>query len=479
MIGPSISVPVHLWRGELRVQGLLLRKPLVTTAQALVGAGIFVLAVLRVHDALTSSGQLRTLNIAVLTFSLGMLVAANVTLLGERTGTLPWQLQRWAAGLPLRKTQVSELIVVFSILRSALLTLTLLSAVAIGALTASHSSTSVVEIACAAVVLPLLPVALGLQWARRRGTSVSLAFTIVPLGIGVTAASVPLPLTVGWLDAALRLVALPGMTLAGRADPVEAAILLAAWTALALALMRPAALSLREGSVGRGFGSSTWRLPRAPASSNPNLLALDIALHRVGITDLLEILFLGAVSCSVVALQSFARESAFGVIAMAAAFSGAAATATIAGYIHMRSTIRTDPQTESWIETLPLSASTLSVARHGVCTGGALLAVVPVMGLALLKSADPGAVTLAVWTGFSALALTGWFALYLSMRGWKRQLAGYALFAWYAVRTISGAAVLGVWNRPLLLATLFATDLAIAAAGQRVGAAAGARVQGQ
>jgi hypothetical protein len=475
-------VPFHLWRGELRAQGLLLRRPLVTTAQTAFFLLLFFVVALLVRDALAGGGPLPALNIAVVTLSLGMLMAANVTLLGERTGTLPWQLQRWAASLPLGATQVARIIVLFSILRSALLTLSLLAAVAIGALTAAHSLTRVVVILSSAVLLPLLPVAVGLQWARRRGASVSIAFTIVPIGVTVTALSVPLPPTSGWVETAVRFIALPGFLIAGRASLGEAVVFLAAWTGLALVLMRPAALSLRDTLVGRGLGSSIWRLSRIRADLNPNRLALDIAVHRVGPTDLLEILFLGAVSCSVVALQSFARGSAFGALAMAAALSAAAATATIAGYVHMAATVRTDATTEEWLRTLPLSARALSVARHAVCSAGALLAVIPVMLLAIVKTGwppDQGALPLALWMGMSAVALTGWFAVYLSKQGWRRKFAGYALFGWYSIRALSGAAIFAVWSKPILVAGLFVVDLGIALIGQWRGALAASREPGR
>ncbi|HEY1421358.1 MAG TPA: hypothetical protein VGG90_11715 [Candidatus Dormibacteraeota bacterium] len=475
----AISIPMLLWRGELRVQGLLLRRPLITAAQAAVGVAILIFAVLRVREALAAPGPTHTLNIAVLVLSLGMLMAANVTLLGERTGTLPWQLQRWASSAPLPAAQTSLLIVIFSFLRSGLLTLTLLAAVAIGALTVAHSPANVAVIVASALLLPLLPVAVGLQWARRRGASVSLAFTIVPLGTGFTAASLPLPLASGWTESALRLIALPGLLLTGRVEAAAAFLFLAGWTAVALVLLRPAALSLQEGLVARGFGSSIWRVSRLRASRNPGHLTIDIAVHRVTLTDLAEILFLGAVSCTVVALQSFATGTAFGVVAMTAAFSAAAVTATIAGYVHMRSAVRLDPLTEAWIRTLPLSMRSLSAARHAVCTAGALLAVAPVMALALARSAPGGhgGVLVALWAGMSVPALTGWFAVYLSLAGWRRLAAGYVLFGWYAVRALAGGAILGVWNRPWLVAALFAVDLGIAAAGQWRGALAAASDQ--
>jgi hypothetical protein len=477
-----VSVPVQLWRGELRVQGLLLRRPLVTATQTLVFLAIYASVVVRVRDALMSSGPVHTLNIAVLTLSLGLLMAANVTLVGERTGTLPWQLQQWAASLPLGSSQVARLIVAFSTLKSGLVTLTLLAAVAVGALTAAHSLTSVAIILASAVLLPLLPVALGLQWARRRGASVSLAFSLVPLGVGVGAVAVPLPLTSGWTETAVGLIALPGLLIAGRASFGEAVVFLAAWTGLALVLLRPAALSLPDSLVSRGVGSSIGRLTRIPDSPSMARLALDLAIHKVGLTDLLEILFLGTVSCSVVALQTFARDSMFGGLAMAGAFSAAGATATIAGYVHMKSTVRMDPDTEAWVGTLPISARALSVASHAVCTGGALLAVVPVMVLAIVKSGWPpehGALILALWTGMSVVALTGWFALYLSMQGWPRQLAGYLLFGWYSVRAVAGAAILVVSGNPFLVAGLFAVDIGIALIGQWRGAIAASQGRGQ
>jgi hypothetical protein len=478
----SISVPILLWRGELRVQGVLLRRRLFTLAQGLVGVLIYVAVVLRMRDALTGGGPTRTLNVAIITLSLGMLMAASVTLLGERTGTLPWQLQRWAATLPIKANQLARLIAAFSILRSGLMSLALLTAAAVGALTVAHSVTGVVLILSSAVLLPLLPVALGLQWARRRGASVSLAFTIVPLGVGFAAMSLPLPLVSGWMETALQWMALPGLLLAGKAGLGVGVIFLAAWTGLALVLMRPAALSLRDISVGRGFGSSIWRLSSIPVHPNPNRLALDIAVHKVGPIDLLEIVFLGAVSCSVVALQTFPTGSRFGGFATAAAFSTAAATATLAGYIHIKTVVRTDPATEAWIRTLPLSSRTLAIARHAVCCGGAALAVVPVMVLAIAKGGwpiDHGAVTLALWSGLSTVALTGWFAAYLSLQGWRRQVSGYALFGWYCVRSLAGAAILTSLNKPLLVPALVVADLGIALIGHWRGAPAASREPGQ
>jgi hypothetical protein len=475
----SISVPVLLWRGELRVQGLLLRRRLFTALQALVGIAIFVAVALRVHDALTGGGPVHNLNIAVVTLSIATLMAANVTLLGERTGTLPWQLQNWAAALPVGAGQLARLIVAFSILRSGLLTMSLLGAVAVGALSAAHSLTAVVEILASAVLLPLLPVALGLQWARRRGASVSLAFSIVPLGVGVTAASVPLPLTSGWVDGVLAWLAFPGLLLTGRADAGESALFLAAWTGLALVFMRPAALSLKDILVGRGFGSSIWRLSRFPAAPSPNQLALDIAVHRVSLTDVLEVLLLGAVSCSVVAMQTFPGSSMERGIAMAAAFSAAAATATLAGYMHMSGAVKTDPSTEAWIRALPLSARALSVARHVVCNAGALLAILPVMVLVVVEAGgpgNPGAYVQAAWAGMSVWALTGWFASFQSTPGlFKKRIGAYAVLAGYGIRTLLGAAVLVVWHQPILVLLLFAADLAIGLIGQWRGAEAASR----
>lgn len=475
----SISVPLLLWRGELRVQGLLLRRRLFTALQALVGIAIFVAVALRVRDALTGGGPVHNLNIAVVTLSIATLMAANVTLLGERTGTLPWQLQNWAAGLPVGAGQLARLIVAFSILRSGLLTMSLLGAVAVGALSAAHSFTAVVEILASAVLLPLLPVASGLQWARRRGASVSLAFTIVPLGVGVTAASVPLPLTSGWVDGVLAWLAFPGLLLTGRADAGESALFLAAWTGLALVFMRPAALSLKDILVGRGFGSSIWRLSRFPPTASPNQLALDIAVHRVSLTDVLEVLLLGAVSCSVVALQTFPGNSMQRGIALAAAFSAAAATATLAGYMHISGAVKTDPSTEAWIRALPLSARALSVARHAVCNAGALLAILPVMVLVLVEVGGPGnpsAYVQAAWAGMSVWALTGWFASFQATPGLlKKRIGAYAVLAGYGIRTLLGAAVLVVWHQPILVLLLFAADLAIGFIGQWRGAEAASR----
>jgi hypothetical protein len=473
----TVSVPILLWRGELRAQGLLLRRRLFTLAQSLVFVAIYISIVVRVRDALMNPGPPRTLNVAVLTLSLLTLMAANVTLLGERTGTLPWQLQRWAAALPLGVGRVARMIVAFSILRSGLVTLTILAAAALGALLAAHSLASAAVILISLVLLPLLPVALGLQWARRRGTSVSIAFSIVPLGLLLTSSSVPLPALSGWIETLMSWVALPGMLLAGRASVEQAAIFLAAWTGLALVLMRPAALSLKDNLVARGFGSSIWRLSRFPATPSPNQLALDIAVHRVRLTDLLEILLLGAVSCSVVALQTFRGNSSMERgIALAAAFSATAATATLAGYIHMSGAVKIDPSTEAWIRTLPLPARALSVARHAVCTAGALLAILPVMVFVIVEAGgpgNPGAYVQAAWAGMSAWALTGWFALFMAAPGLlKKRLGGYAVLAGYGIRTVLGAAVLVVWHQPGLVVLLFAADLGIGFLGQWRGAVA-------
>jgi hypothetical protein len=272
------------------------------------------------------------------------------------------------------------------------------------------------------------------------------------------------------------------MLLAGRAGLSEAALFLGAWTGLALVLKRPAALSLKDTAVSRGFGSSIWRLSRITASPNPNRLALDIAVHKVELSSLVEILFLGIVSCTVAALQVFPSHSVQGRLAMVAALSAAAATATLAGYVQMSSTVRTDPSTEAWIRTLPVSASALSTARHAVCAAGGLLAVLPVMVLAILKAggpAEPSAYLVAAWAGMSVWALTGWFATYLAARGVPKHVAGYSIFAGYSVRTVIGTAVLVVWRQPLLIVLLFAADIGIGLVGQWRGALAATRERGQ
>src|SRR5690242_4120161 len=469
MTNIAAAVPVLLWRGELRVQGLLLRRPVITAAQTIIGVAILAVVALRAHDQLSSGAPVRYLNVTIVTLALGALMAANVTLLGERTGTLPWQLQRWASGLPIAGAQLARLIVVFSLLRSGLLTVALLGAVAIGALTTAHSLTAAAIIVASAVLLPLLPVAAGLQWARRRGTSPSFAFTLVPLGVGVSAITIPLPTPAGWPGAALELTSLPAMMLGGRASLVDAVVLLTLWTGVALALMRPAALALKESATGGGLGSVVWR---------PRSITLDLAVHRVTAGDLLEIVFLGAVSCSVVALEVFAKGTVFGAVALAAAISTAAATATLAGYIQMKADIRTDDSTEAWIRGLPVSAPALATARHAVCIAGAGLAVLPVMVLAVIRMDGPlapGAVLLALWAALSAWSLTGWFASYLSARGWRKHLRGYSLFAWFGIRGLAGAAVLTTARNPLFVAGLFAVDILIGLAGQCRGAAAASR----
>jgi hypothetical protein len=474
MIAVSASVPALLWRGELRVQGLLLRRPLVTALQSLIGVAIFIAAVLRTRDALMAAGPVHYLNVAVLVLSFTALMAANVTLLGERTGTLPWQLQRWAAGLPFTPGQVARLIVAFSTLRSGLFTLALLAAVAVGSLTTVRSPIAAAVIVASALVFPLLPVAIGLQWARSRGTSVPFAFTVVPLALGFSALSLPLPLTSGWSDTAARWIGLPGLMLGGRADLATAAVFLAAWTGVALVLLRPAALSLKDFSVSRGFGSSIWRLSRIPSAEGRWTLAFDVAVHRVRLRDVAEVLFLGAVSCSIVALQVFATGTLFGRVALVAGFAGAAATATLAGYVQMRSTVLADDVTEAWIRTLPLSARDLAVARHAICTAGALLAVVPVTVLALVRADTLAPIGLALWSGLSAWALSGWFASYLSARGFLKHLGGYALFGWFAIRAAIGASVLITNTVPAVLALLL-VDFVIGAAGHFRGGPAAAR----
>jgi hypothetical protein len=282
----------------------------------------------------------------------------------------------------------------------------------------------------------------------------------------------------GWAGVAVRWTSLPGMMLAGRANLGEALVVLALWTGVALGLLRPAALSLKDPSTARGAGSLVWRLSRVPATRRPGSLVLDIALHKLGAADVIEILFLGIVSCSVVALEVFARGTTIGSIALAAALTAAAATATLAGYIQTRADIRTDDATEAWIRGLPVSAAALSTARHAVCTAGSLLAVLPVMVLAVIKIGGPfvpGALALTLWTGLSAWALTGWFATYLSARGLLKHVGGYSLFAWYAARALAGAAILTTADTPLLVAGLFAVDITIGLAGQWRGATAAAR----
>jgi hypothetical protein len=467
MLAGAVGIPLLLWRGELRAQGLLLRSRLLTALQGLVGLGILCMIVLRVREVLSTTGLLPPLRLAILSVSYCVIMAANVTLLGERTGTLPWQLQRWAATLPLRPSQVGQVVVAFSVLKSALFTLALLGAVAVGSVLDAASAASVLVILSSALILPLLPVAIGLQWARRRSASVSIAFTVAPLGLILVSLTMALPHTSGWVSSALSVLALPGAVIAGRVPVAESAIFLAGWLGAAAIALRPAALSLRDGLDRSWYRSSISPLVRDSESGRGRWLPFDIAIHRLGLVDAGELIILGVVSSLVVLLVQ-SSGSTIGELGAVMATSTAAAMATVAGYLQIRSDVELEPVAEAWIRTLPVSRRSLTIARHVLCSAGGLLAICPVVFTAFVKGqglAAPNAYSLAVWTLLPAWTLSGWFAWYMSRQTWRRHVAGYVLVAGYSARALIGGVLLVVVHTPIALPLILLVDLAVGAIG--------------
>jgi hypothetical protein len=466
-----MNVSLLLWRGELRAQRLVSRRMGITMLQLVVVVGILALLATRVHSLLATgatgaTGALPVTNIAVLGMAVTMIIFANIGVVGQESSASVSDIRGWARSLPVSASQVRQLLVATGLFRSALFTFTLIGAAAVGALSASTSWTARAEIACAAMLLPALPVAAGLWFGARREALASPGLVTAPLGIAMMAIAVPFPVLQGPAGEVVRALATPGLTLLGSAQPMEAA------TMLLLSIIGALWLVIR---LGRETETTTIldNPPRAArlARLGERGVVVDLVLHRIRARDLGEIVLLSvlmgvtALAPLVFGATGSSPAGSFLVVLLATSVASV-------GYGQVRTATRLPAAAESWVRSMPLPSGSLPWVRHLSATLGAWLAVL-VFAVILAAGALAG---LGIPHGAAtvvAVVLTPW-----SLGAWIGQCRRYVgirrvlALAWLGQLSAMRAGVVVVlalvgYSIPVAL-VLLTVDLSLGLAGQLI-----------
>jgi hypothetical protein len=454
-----MNVSFLLWRGELRAQRLVSRRIGISICQIVSAVGLLAFLAFRVRSLILKGG-LPTTNIGVLSIAGTLIILANVGVVGHESGASVSDIRGWARPLPVSASQLRQLLVATGLFRSMLFTVTLIGAVAAAALSVSPTWTARAEIGCAAILLPILPVAAGLWLGARRSRPASPGFVTAPLGAAFMAIVFPFPLFAGPVGGAVRALATPGLTLLGRASPVEAVTMFVLWIIVSMWFLLQ--LENEETTSLSDTPPLAWRLAR----SDERGVAVDLVLHRLRGRDVGEVLLL-----SVMLVVTAFAQLAFGGVGTSPAATFVvvllASSAASVGYNHVRTATTFPHGAEMWVQAMPIPRGTVPWVRHLFATVGAgLAALVFVVCLTAGAFAGlavaPAAVAAVVVTPWS---LGGWIGLCARVNGLRRLLAFACLGQLIFVRagTVFVIALLGCSLPAGLL--LLGADLALGLIG--------------
>ncbi len=459
--GPALL----LWRGELRVQGMTGRHRVLIVLEGLACLGVLLLMTSHVRSMLLA-GSTSTSNLALMTAALCAVVVVNVLVLGEQSRTRVGDLLDWAAPLPLRAVERTQLLVLSGLLRSVLFAVVLVGGVAAGALSTLAEPVGALLVLLAALVLPLLPVAVGLRLGARRSEPLPSVALAVPVGAALTAAFVRLPGAPAPLDQLVELVATPALALLGLAQPATSALLLlvwllaAGWAVSGLAQPEDAPLHTRR-------PAAAGRLAVA-SPDDPQALARALVGHRTTTVHLLTAAGSGAALGLVVLLVAVAAPAQPALVALVSSVLAVAAVA--AGYGHVVPVTTPSRDAGDWLRSAPVPERELVRAAHRVRTTAALCATT---ALALVTGAVAAVAGLGTssWSvvlgiALSALTLGGWVGTALAASGLRRLLLAQVLLSLAGLRAaVVTVVALSAGPLPSLL-SLVVLELMIGGAGQ-------------
>ena len=459
--GPALL----LWRGELRVQGMTGRHRVLVVLEGLACLGVLLLMTSHVRSMLLA-GSTSTSNLALMTTALCAVVVVNVLVLGEQSRTRVGDLLDWAAPLPLRAVERTQLLVLSGLLRSVLFAVVLVGGVAAGALSTLDDPLRMLLVLLAALVLPLLPVAVGLRLGARRSEPLPSVALAVPVGAALTAALVRLPGAPAPVHELVELVATPARALLGLAQPATSALLLLVWLLAAgwavAGLAQPADAPLhtrRPTAAGRLAVSSP---------DDPQALARDLVGHRTTSLHLLTCAASGAALGLVVLLVAVAEPAQPVLLALVASLLAVAAVA--AGYGHVVPVTTLPLDARDWLRSAPVPERELVRAAHRVRTAAALCATsalaLSTTAVAVVAGLGPATWPVVLWIAVSALSLGGWVGRALAASGLRRLLLAHVLLSLAGLRAAVVTAVALSAGPSTALLSLVVLELLIGGAGQ-------------
>lgn len=410
---------------ELRAQRLLSRRAWVTATTVLVSVLMLAFLSVGVTTTLMSGTGLPVTNLAVLSVA-GLFVSfASARITGENTSSTPAQATAWMATWPLESRRLWWLTLGAHTSKSVLLGGTLLLAVAVGAARAAPDIGAMVQI-IGALFFVLVPGALVSMLPPREGDGriVNMLF-LIALAAAFFAVAVPLPVVGEPWAGVVAIIAVPAIALLGGLSPqaaIGAALLWAAFT-LVLWLLVRRALTREQPTAAKSAG---WLSRAAFRGGFPlaGLVALRLRPVAVvaSVTVVIAAVWVTARNAQTLGMQTTLPGPTLVMLAV---------TACSAGYLVLRSTLRSDAAGTDWLRTLPIRRARVSdieaMTAGGVAAAATAIAV-PILAAPLIPQSGG-------W--ILAGMLTATFAL-VSVEGASRQrsLRGLVVLAAAAALTV-------------------------------------------
>ncbi len=384
-----------------------------------------------VTTALMSGTGLPVTNLAVLSVA-GLFVSiASARITGENTSSTPAQATAWMATWPLGSRRLWWLTLGAHTSKSLLLGGTLLLAVAVGAVRAAPDIGAVVQI-IGALFFVLVPGALVSMLPPREGDGriVNTLF-LIALSAALFAVAVPLPVVAEPWAGVFAVIAVPAIALLGGLSPQAAIGAALLWVVLTLVLwlLVRRAFARAQPTAAK---SASWLSHAAFRAGFPLVGLVALRLRPVAVV--------ASVTAVIAAVWVTARNAqALGIVT---ALPGPtlvmlSVTACSAGYLVLRSTLRSDAAGTDWLRTLPIRRSLVSdieaVTAGGVAAAATAIAV-PSLAAPLIPQSGG-------W--ILAGMLTAAFAL-VSVEGASRQRPLRGLVVLVAAAALTALLLVGV-----------------------------------
>ncbi len=448
-------IAATLFRGELRAQGLVGRNHLITVLQALLGLAVIAAVAHSVRNAVLEGHLPSNSSLALASLGGFGVIVVNVVTVASSTRTGVHDLQRFVRPLPVTRASLRGLLVLTGMARSALFTLTVLGAVAVGVTVAQPRAGTVSSCLAAVLLLPTVPAIVGLHVGARWGGRLSPTLALMPLAAVLLAVTVPLPSAGRLLDPAAAVVDLPARVLLGEASPSSAFVLLVGWSALA-------ALLAARLDVATAVDPLAARPPlaRLLGDLGRSRVVADLAVHRVRVGDLAVALAPGVLVAGVmVALQLQGQHQDAAILAVLLGVP-----LTVVTYSQVATVVEPPPQVSSWLATLPLRSCSVERAARtvavSVAVGVSVVAVTPLLVRGLAGDGTSPAAAAATISGALLAALS--IRVVRGLSSWRRVLAAFVVVGIVLSRTLALMVLLLVTGRFQIVAPVVLTDLALA-----------------
>ena len=404
---------------------------------------VLVAIALKMHDFIAGAGTFALGNLAVVSVG-GLFIAyANVLITGTATQSSSYFTKTWVRSWPVSERTSAVVLLSIQMAKAAVLTMTLLLALAIGVASANLDRPLVAMQSILAALLLPVPGALAafIGSAKRHSVGIDRAFIAI-LGITLVAVMTPIKVPEGPLFPIVQILSAPARAVLGLLNGGEIIALSLIWLAVVGLLMNRSLRSIR--SSAEAVATKTRFIPVLALRFGRPLLALAL-----GKLSLVIIVLSGAISCALMVWMLTPTAAVPTRVAGALLITGTIAVAS-SSFSMIRSAARTDDLEARFIASFPVGTYRFRNLETGIA--GVITAVI--VGAAMACAAAgrllPSAET-SIWI-LSALLVTASSVMLLELV--KRQRRWMKLV---------GTLIVGIVDIALIIIAVVVPPLGVAA----------------